>query len=304
MRRPTSSRIRYRPGMCGHHCESGFDSYAPDEPAVTRPVGRTGRRLHRRVFLGQFGSATSLALLGPVGLVACGSDAGPAQRTLTTANGGGVSSEPATTPATGRAPSAEAGDPGRWGRVDLGFVSAYVLVRNNRAAIVDTGVEGSLDAIGRTLADLGLTFDDVDHVVLTHHHRDHAGSIGAVLAAASGAVAHAGAADVGRIPQVDLSPVDDGAEIFGMQVIHTPGHTPGHVSLLDPMTGVLVAGDALNGVDGGVGAADPNFSLDMATADASVRKLAQLEFDTVYFGHGDPILGDARQAVADLAARL
>lgn len=268
--------------MCGHHVDPGPDLISP----ARRPIGRARRRLHRRAFLGEVGGVTALALLGPAGLASCGSDEDAQTAESTTSNTAGA--EPA----------------GSWGRVDLGFVSAYVLARGNRAAVVDTGVEGSAEAIGRTLGDLGLTFDDVDAVALTHYHPDHVGSIGAVLAAAPGAIAYAGEQDIERITGVELMPVGDGSEVFGMRVIHTPGHTPGHIALLDELTGVLVAGDAMNGVGGGVAGANPDFTPDMSTADASVRKLAALAFDTVYFGHGEPIVGGASQAVGELAAQL
>lgn len=285
--------------MCGHHVDSGPDVIAP----ARRPIGRPRRRLHRRAFLGEVGGVTALALLGPAGLVACGSNGNvqTAEPTTSTTAGAEPSSTTSSTVDAAQPPAVEAG---LWGRVDLGFVSAYVLARGNRAAVVDTGVEGSAEAIGRTLGDLGLNFDDVDAVALTHYHPDHVGSIGAVLAAAPGAVAYAGERDIERITGVELVSVGDGSEIFGMRVIHTPGHTPGHISLLDDLTGVLVAGDAMNGVDGGVAGANPDFTPDMSTADASVRKLAALAFDTVYFGHGEPILGGASQAVGDLAAQL
>lgn len=285
--------------MCGHHVDPGPDVISP----ARRPIGRSRRRLYRRAFLGEVGGITALALLGPAGLAACGSNENDqsAEPTTSTTAGAQPSSTTSSTVDAAQPPAVEGGF---WGRVDLGFVSAYVLARGNRAAVVDTGVEGSAEAIGRTLGDLGLTFDDVDAVALTHHHPDHIGSIGAVLAAAPGAVAYAGEQDIERMTGVELVPVGDGSEVFGMRVIHTPGHTPGHISLLDDLTGVLVAGDAMNGVDGGVAGANPDFTPDMSTADASVRKLAALAFDTVYFGHGEPILGGASQAVGDLAAQL
>ena len=47
--------------------------------------------------------------------------------------------------------TAEAAGGLAWSRVDLGFVAAYVLVRGREAAVVDTGVAGSVDAIGAVL---------------------------------------------------------------------------------------------------------------------------------------------------------
>jgi glyoxylase-like metal-dependent hydrolase (beta-lactamase superfamily II) len=74
--------------------------------------------------------------------------------------------------------------------------------------------------------------------------------------------------------------------------------------VLDPVGGILVAGDALNGSGGGVVGANPRFTPDMATADASVRKLADFMYSTAVFGHGEPVTANASQLVADLAATL
>ena len=84
-----------------------------------------------------------------------------------------------------------------------------------------------------------------------------------------------------------------------MGVIGTPGHTPGSISLFDVDTGLLVAGDSING-DGAGGLLGPNdqFSADMATATASVGTLAALMPTTAAFGHGGPPVTD------DVAARL
>jgi glyoxylase-like metal-dependent hydrolase (beta-lactamase superfamily II) len=76
------------------------------------------------------------------------------------------------------------------------------------------------------------------------------------------------------------------------------------VCVLDPVSGLLVAGDALVGADGGVGGPNPDFTPDLDAAYASVRKLAGLQFETVVFGHGEPVAGGAAAAVAALAESL
>lgn len=211
----------------------------------------------------------------------------------------------ASSPAEASSGAAAAGGELDWSRVDLGFVSAYVLVRGGEAAVVDTGVEGSATAIESTLGDADLAWSDVGHVILTHRHPDHVGSAEAVLTAAADATAYAGAGELDEVttprpPQT----VADGDDVFGLRVVATPGHTSGHVSVLDPGTRLLVAGDALNGQDGGVVGPSPQFSSDMPTALDSVRKLADLDVDTVLFGHGDPVVGDAGARIAELAASL
>ena len=125
-------------------------------------------------------------------------------------------------------------------------MSAYILVRGAEAAIVDTGVGGSADAIETSLAGTGLDWSAVGHLILTHHHGDHVGSAADVLERAADAVGYAGQEDIGSIsvPR-PLTAVGDGEQVFGLTIVTTPGHTAGSISVLDPLGGLLVAGDAL-----------------------------------------------------------
>lgn len=190
----------------------------------------------------------------------------------------------------------------RWARANLGFVSAYVLARGNSAAIVDTGVEGSASAIGETLNSLGLNYSDVDHVILTHNHADHAGSIGAVVAEAVNATVYAGEADLGGIGQSPITGLRGGEDVFGFEMISTPGHTDGHMCVIDHAAGLLVAGDAIFGDSGGVIEGPERFFADVDESRESIKKMAALTFNTLLFGHGEPIEDRADSAVAALAA--
>ncbi len=185
--------------------------------------------------------------------------------------------------------------------VSLGFVSAYVLVRGNEAAIVDTGTSGSGDAINEALTDLGLGPSNVRHIVLTHNHGDHVGGLGELEAEMSNATVYAGTGDIGTIQTaLTLSEVGDGDEIFGMGVVNTPGHTVGSISVFDSGTGLLVAGDAINGDgSGGITGANPDFTPDMAGANASVAKMAALMPQVAAFGHGGaPVTEDVTAKLA------
>jgi glyoxylase-like metal-dependent hydrolase (beta-lactamase superfamily II) len=168
--------------------------------------------------------------------------------------------------------------------------------------VVDTGVGGSAEAIQAGLGRLGLDWGAVGHIVITHQHGDHAGSAAAVLEAAPDAVGYAGGPDT---PAIDvprpLTSVGDGDEVFDLTIIATPGHTAGHISVLDEVAGVLVAGDALNTAGGQATGPNPRFSSDMETALASVAKLAGFSFETLLVGHGDPVTSGASDQVAALA---
>jgi len=257
----------------------------------------------------------AFAVLAPTFIAACSSQE-RATPTSTTSGGGPTSPFPdtsaptTTTTAPGPAHPGD-GDTGgttpaalTWARADLGFVSAYVLARGTEVAIVDTGVAGSADDIGQTLAGIGLDYGNVTHVVLTHLHPDHAGSIMEVMAQAPHATAYAGTDDIGGIDFDPITAADDGDEIFGLEVVATPGHTSGHISVIDHAAGILVAGDALNTAGGGVQGPNPDFSIDIDLANQSAKRLAELSFNTLLAGHGDPVEERADTAVVALAASL
>jgi len=260
------------------------------------------RLIDRRTFVTDLGrGAFAVAILG----VAACSPAAPSAGATTPAPSGGASS-----PGAGASPSAFASATAStaagaltWSRVNLGFVSAYLLVRGGEAALVDTGVENSADAIEAALGALSLGWPAVGHVILTHNHPDHAGSAAVVLDRAPDAMGYAGAEDIAGIsvPRA-LTPVQDGDRVFDLQVVTTPGHTAGSISVLDPAGSVLVAGDALRVTAGRPAFPDGQFTADMDGAKASVAKLAGLAFDTLLVGHGDPIERGAAAAVAALSA--
>jgi glyoxylase-like metal-dependent hydrolase (beta-lactamase superfamily II) len=184
-------------------------------------------------------------------------------------------------------------------------VSAYVLVRDGEGAVVDTGVEGSADEIEAVLDTLGLAWNAVGHVILTHRHGDHVGSATDVLNLAGDATGYAGAAEISAISSPrPLVAVADGDDVFGVRIVATPGHTDGHICVFDPNGSILVAGDALNNSTGSLTGSSPQFTADPAAAVASVKKLAELAFETLLVGHGEPILSGADRLVRELAAGL
>lgn len=192
-----------------------------------------------------------------------------------------------------------------WERVVLGNVSAYILYRNGEAVLVDTGQSGSEQSIESSLSDVGLGWDSVGHVILTHNHGDHIGSLGEVVAAAPDAQYYAGVPDAPAMTEfVTPMPIFDGDKVFDLNIIETPGHTAGHTSVLDSNAGVLVAGDALFNVNGTLSGSLPQYTENATAASSSAKKLAQFQYETAVFGHGDPILSGASEAVAQMVVGL
>jgi glyoxylase-like metal-dependent hydrolase (beta-lactamase superfamily II) len=102
-------------------------------------------------------------------------------------------------------------------------------------------------------------------------------------------------------------------ELPGWEALHTPGHTPGHISLFRPADGTLLPGDAFcttkpESFFEAALAQQPEmrgppayFTSDWDTARQSVRRLARLDPKIVAPGHGKPLSGDH---VADALHRL
>ena len=262
----------------------------------------------RRMILKDMGKA-GLAIM-VMGTAACASDESdptttPADPDPTTSGATESTAAPDTTEPP--APSSTAGSQAvdGWHRASIDFVSAYILVRAGEAALVDTGVPGSEATIEAALTQAGVGWDAVGHVIVTHQHNDHQGSIGAVLAATNGANWYAGAADLGAIRATGGTAVGDGDSVFDLEIIDTPGHTLGHICVLDNEASTLVAGDALFGTEsGGVTGSLPQFTTDMEMANASVKKLATFDYEVLLFGHGEPIPAAASTAVTALADAL
>ena len=240
------------------------------------------RTLDRRTFVVDLGRGSiALAVLGVAGL--CARPPPAAQyRPGAIATGGAASpdaspgaSAEASELAAARERECEAGAPA-WSRVNLGFVSAYILVHGGEAAIVDTGVEGSGDAIAAALTGIGLDWPAVAHVILTHNHGDHAGSAADVLdraADADGLRRRRGHRRDHR-PAARSPRSRTATPCSTSRSITAPGHTAGSIAVLDPAAGgILVAGDAMGTSGGAPSIPAPQFTADMDQAKASIVKL-------------------------------
>jgi glyoxylase-like metal-dependent hydrolase (beta-lactamase superfamily II) len=260
--------------------------------------------LSRRIFLAELGrGAVAIALFGVAGCVPSGQGASSSTRGATSQPSTASPAGPARSTGGGSAPpsSGGAGAGVQWTRVNLGFVSAYLLARGGEVALVDTGVAGSEGAIEASLKGIGLDWANVAHVILTHKHGDHAGSIGPVLTKAASAAGYIGAGDLAAVaaPRA-LTALNDGDRVFDLRIIATPGHTVGHISVLDEAGAILAVGDALRTDTGQLQGSNPQFTEDPAAARATVVKLGELTFETLLPGHGEPITSGAAAQVKAL----
>ncbi|WP_222918469.1 MBL fold metallo-hydrolase [Natrinema sp. SYSU A 869] len=192
------------------------------------------------------------------------------------------------------------------------FTITPTLVETERGPVlIDAGPQDSLEGIRTHLRSLGYELTDIWLVLLTHHDGDHAGGLADLLEQVDAVVAtHHDEApyisgeldpikgDGERYPPVDVDiELTDGVRfptLAGpMEVVATPGHAPGHVSLYLPNSNLLIAGDALV-ADGGEGTdgeeplagPKPRFTPAMGRAIESVGTLADLEIDHTVCYHG------------------
>lgn len=156
---------------------------------------------------------------------------------------------------------------------------AWLLTEEASGAVglVDPAEEGPL------IAAIEARGGRLDTIFLTHHHADHVAAA-ETLRARFGARVVGAAADMARLPRLDLA-VNEGERVpFGAthaEVLFVPGHTRGHIAYYFPRGGVLACGDTLFSLGCGrlfEGTAEEMF--------ASLRKLAALPDDTlVCCGH-------------------
>ncbi|MDH3464288.1 MAG: MBL fold metallo-hydrolase [Acidimicrobiia bacterium] len=253
---------------------------------------------------------TAIKDMGKAGLAivvfgaACTSEGSPTTLGQTTTTSlGPTTTTGAATSSTTTPPGATGSD---WARVNLGFVSAYLLYRGGEVALVDTGQAGAESDIEKALSTIGLGWDAVSNVILTHRHPDHVGSVVAVAAAAPDALVHIGAGDADAVGNLPNGPVivNDGDRVFDLTIIETPGHTVGHISVLDGPAAILVAGDAVNTNGGTLNGSDPAFTADPDAARATIAKLAGFDFEVILPGHGEPVLSGGSVEMSSLAASL
>ena len=196
--------------------------------------------------------------------------------------------------------------------------NSFALVDDDGSVtLVDCGVKRAPARIVAGLRAVGRHPGDVVRIVLTHAHSDHAGGAAEMAARTGSPVAlherDAPFVEAGRAPDFDPSllvgrlmtrlpaggfppaavgeRLSDGQVLDvggGLRIVATPGHTPGHVSLLHEPTATLITGDALFNVRQLRYSPRP-LCTDFRLNERTAHVLGELEYERVAFTHGTEI---------------
>lgn len=218
----------------------------------------------------------------------------------------------------------------------------YVLRDGDEATIIDAGCSGEWSKLTDGLRSVGLSLDAAAGVIATHSHADHFGLARRAMQEGLSVSVHADeesralgtykgryAVPASEVPRFNLHALRnflpmvragvmkldhlDEVATFGDAetldlpgspvVIHTPGHTEGHVMFHCPRYGLLFTGDGIITMDvigpgSGPQLIEQRFNLDHAQALASLDRIVGLDAELLLPGHGPAWRGTPAAAVA------
>jgi len=196
---------------------------------------------------------------------------------------------------------------------------------DNHLVLFDTGVPGMTEAIKTEIKKTGHKMEDLTDIILTHQDVDHVGSCKEILKLAPKAKVYAYEVEVPFIDgsktptkltgllakgdsltekevgfknmlsagfknsAVTIDEILTDGQVLdiagGIEVIFTPGHTPGHASFLLKESKIIVAGDAANISDGQLIGSNPAMTFDMEQAQNSLEKIKSYDASGVIAYH-------------------
>jgi glyoxylase-like metal-dependent hydrolase (beta-lactamase superfamily II) len=194
----------------------------------------------------------------------------------------------------------------------LRFVNCYLLREEDGFTLIDTTLSGAADEL---IEIAGAAGGEIRRITLTHGHGDHAGSLDA-LKAKLGDDAEVSIPELdarilagehivdgklpGSWPTVSTTPdvrLQAGDRVGSLEVIASPGHTPGHIAFLDTRDRSLIAGDSYTTL-GSVAVPSHYYwrfplaamaTWDKAVAVESATRLRDLDPTLLVAGHGPAV---------------
>ncbi|AGK95577.1 MBL fold metallo-hydrolase [Clostridium pasteurianum] len=172
--------------------------------------------------------------------------------------------------------------------------------------LIDTGLPGRWKSIKKELTSIGVKLKQVKHILLTHHDIDHIGNA-AILQELTGSDVWASEEDIpviyGDVERYgfkkylkyifhikkpkDIKSFTTGQVVNGIEVILTPGHTPGHLCFI--YNDVLFIGDLLENKNGNLRPYPKAWNWNNSIMMQSINKICQIPFKWACPAHGEPI---------------
>ncbi|MBU3100636.1 MULTISPECIES: MBL fold metallo-hydrolase [Clostridium] len=219
---------------------------------------------------------------------------------------------------------------------DVINMNPILILDEEKLILIDTGLPEQLGKIAEEVSKAGVSIKDINKIILTHQDLDHIGNLASIIKNTENYIEVLAHIDEKPYIQGDKSPIkmtpeklnvmseeernsridmfnkakanvtktiEDG-EILDycgvIDVIHTPGHTPGHACFYLRKYKTLVAGDAMNVMDGKLVGPNPTFTLDMKQAIESLKKLLNYDIKTVICYHGGIFTDRPKERIVEI----
>ncbi|MBI3298821.1 MAG: MBL fold metallo-hydrolase [Elusimicrobia bacterium] len=211
-----------------------------------------------------------------------------------------------------------------------GFVNSYLITGGSDLTLIDAGPARRAPALLAELKANGYSPTDIGRVVVTHVHADHVGGLSLLLTQRHIRVfAHPLEipALTGLVPVPSLRgplgflvetfaeqflpwkpveaafPTEPGHPVRGLpqwQVLHTPGHTAGSLSLYEPVRQILLCGDLLSNRGGRLHPVAGSLNRDPGAVERSLKAVSAMDVDILGCGHGPEVRGGAFRHIEKL----
>lgn len=203
----------------------------------------------------------------------------------------------------------------------------YAIKDQDGLTLIDTGMPNIHQKVIKQLEKAGYTPSDVKRIFITHAHFDHLGSL-PELQSITGAEVYAHPLDKPviqgeefvvrrpkglRFPETKVPPTpvhhtfEDGdilPVLGGLHVIHTPGHSPGHVVFWQPERKILFTADLIFRMFNYMTLPWAIFTVDQESNKQQIKRvMSMLQPESLLFGHGDPIIKGGNAKLVAFAMR-
>jgi glyoxylase-like metal-dependent hydrolase (beta-lactamase superfamily II) len=211
--------------------------------------------------------------------------------------------------------------------------NSYLIEGPHGLTLFDAGGPRASPYVAEEIEGNGFALKDIEQIVISHAHFDHAGGVRGLLERHRVKV-FAHPADIPGITGKDrrpprslflrawrsflgllypyrplqvVMPIDQGETLRALprwQVLRLPGHTPGSIGLFHPVGKLLLCGDALNNRDGRLSLPSASHCDDPVQARDSAHRLAMLDLEVLGCGHGPVLRAGAGLKVQELLSSL